>query len=406
MLIVEKLEIAWSGSNRKHFESLGYIYTKRGDVFTVFNTELSKGSHTKVKVLCDYCESEVMVRAFKTHAAQRKRDKIKKDACKKCRYLKVRESNLLTYGVEWVTQTENFKEKSKITNLERYGSEFYQSTEEFHEKTKATHKERYGVEYTMQNPDFQKKSENTLMKKHGVKNPMHVEEYRLKQENSLKENYGVTSPLKSPEILAKVQQTNKERYGGISPASSEEVRNKIKETNIRVYGVPHPMQNAKVQEKLLRSLYKNGTMKSSSQQNHIHTLVGGELNYPVSRSSLDIAFPEEMIYIEYDGGGHSLSVKLGELSKEEFDKKERSRTFFLFDRGWREIRLVSENDKLPRDEEIIKTVNKAKCLLKNERVKTIIVNWDRETILFGFKKEFSLEDFLTDDFTFPQKEVS
>lgn len=57
MAIVEgqKIDVKWHGSNRKHYESLGYNYTKVGDVFSVQVTDLPKKSHAKVDTICDYC---------------------------------------------------------------------------------------------------------------------------------------------------------------------------------------------------------------------------------------------------------------------------------------------------------------------------------------------------------------
>lgn len=406
MLIVEDVEVSWSGSNRKHFESLGYEYTKRGDTFIVANTELSKGSHVKVKVLCDYCNETMMTRSFKTHVMQKEKDIIDKDCCVECRPLKMSESNLMIHGTEWITQTENFKEKSKETHMKNHGVEYYSQSEEHKEKVIATSLDRYGVENPFQSSEIRQKVFTTMTERYGVTNPMHVEEYKEKQRLSLESNYGVSSPLQSPEILEKTKQTNLMRYGSTSPAGSQKVQEKMKETSLERYGVPHPMQNPEVRKKVVNTLYKNGSMSSSSQQNYIHSLIGGELNYPVSYSSLDIAFPDEMIYVEYDGGGHNLNVKLGRATQEEFDQRDKRRTFFLFDAGWKEIRFVSDIDKLPQDSEILKTIEKAKYMLKNERVKTIIVNWDDRTVLFGFKREFMLDDFLSDNFTFPQKEVA
>ena len=61
-------------------------------------------------------------------------------------------------------------------------------------------------------------------------------------------------------------------------------------------------------------------MATSKQQLYIHSLLGGELNYCTGKCFLDIAFLDEKIYLEYDGGGHDLSVKLGNMSKEEFER--------------------------------------------------------------------------------------
>lgn len=113
-------------------------------------------------------------------------------------------------------------------------------------------------------------------------------------------------------------------------------------------------------ERIQKTMYKNGTQKCSIQQKYLHNIIGGNLNYPVGNSSLDIAFPEEMIYVEYDGSGHNLSVKLGDLSEKEFLEKEKRRNYALLRRGWKEIRIISYNDKLPTPNIIKNIIYKAK----------------------------------------------
>jgi hypothetical protein len=92
-------------------------------------------------------------------------------------------------------------------------------------------------------------------------------------------------------------------------------------------------------------------------------LLGGKLNYIDNTTGnywLDIAFPNDKIYIEYNGGFHDGVVKTGTISKKDFENKERKRYYFLKDRGWKEIKIISEYDYLPSDEVIINEINKAK----------------------------------------------
>ena len=77
-------------------------------------------------------------------------------------------------------------------------------------------------------------------------------------------------------------------------------------------------------------MYKNRSQKSSSQQRHICNLYNGELNYPISQFNADIAFIDEKLICEYNGGGHWLNVKTNRETQEEFDKKEGLILFILF----------------------------------------------------------------------------
>jgi len=75
---------------------------------------------------------------------------------------------------------------------------------------------------------------------------------------------------------------------------------------------------------------------------------------------LDIAFPKDKIFCEYDGSGHALSVKMGDLTQDEFNNKEKRRKYFLLSKGWKEVRIISLNDKLPSDEVLLEMLNYAK----------------------------------------------
>lgn len=59
MLITpQKVTVRWNGGNRRHFEALGYIYTKREDAFEVEVQELSEGSNYAVRIERDFCHKE------------------------------------------------------------------------------------------------------------------------------------------------------------------------------------------------------------------------------------------------------------------------------------------------------------------------------------------------------------
>lgn len=112
-------------------------------------------------------------------------------------------------------------------------------------------------------------------------------------------------------------------------------------------------------------MYAKDTGTKSKQQKFISNLVNGKLNYPVSRCQLDIAFPDKMIYIEYDGSGHDLSVKFGDISRDDFYNKEIKRKRYLQNLGWKIIRIISKEDLLPNDEKIIELIQFCEKYLNN-----------------------------------------
>jgi rRNA pseudouridine-1189 N-methylase Emg1 (Nep1/Mra1 family) len=105
--------------------------------------------------------------------------------------------------------------------------------------------------------------------------------------------------------------------------------------------------NYKRWQSTMKSLYENGTAPTSDIQIVLCNMVNGELNYPIGTSLLDVALLDEKIYVEYNGGGHRLRVAHGLMTDEEFDKKEMRRRYSLYDKGWKELRIVSKTDYIP-----------------------------------------------------------
>lgn len=54
----QKVKVKWNGVNIKHYESLGYVFTKTGEEFEVDIKHLTKGSKTIVLASCDWCDKE------------------------------------------------------------------------------------------------------------------------------------------------------------------------------------------------------------------------------------------------------------------------------------------------------------------------------------------------------------
>jgi hypothetical protein len=111
-------------------------------------------------------------------------------------------------------------------------------------------------------------------------------------------------------------------------------------------------------EKRRVNIIKLGLIPCSAPQKYLHELFGGELNYD-NKYVLDIAFPDEKIYIEFDGSGHDLSVRHGNFTQEEFDKREIKRYQTLKYDGWKLFKIVSIRNYLPTDEILKEEFNKA-----------------------------------------------
>lgn len=92
-------------------------------------------------------------------------------------------------------------------------------------------------------------------------------------------------------------------------------------------------------------------------------------------------FEDEKIFFEYDGGGHNLRVKFGEITQEEFNRRERERTSFLKKRGLKEFRIIDSSKKgnLPSVEKLLDIKKKAFKILNYTENTTYIYNLDNNT---------------------------
>ena len=141
------------------------------------------------------------------------------------------------------------------------------------------------------------------------------------------------------------------------------------------WGTEHPSQNAKIKEKCRETMFKNNTSPVSTQQIYLHSLISGILNYPLKSLSLDIAYPDEKIVVEYNGSGHDLNVKRGNISQEQFDKKEINRNYVLYRSGWKLITISSKKDRFPIEFIILEMIEFAKNYF-NENHSYIIFDID------------------------------
>ncbi len=212
----------------------------------------------------------------------------------------------------------------------------------------------------------QSKQEEIFLDKYGVENPFMIEDVKDKIKVSNNDKYGCDNPMFSDDIKERLRNSCIEKYGVDNPSKSEEVKQKIVDTMQERFGVDNIMELEKYRLKIADTLSKNNSVSTSKQQIYLHQLLGGNLNYAKDTPILDIAFPEEKIYLEYNGGGHDLCVKLGSMSENDFRNKELRRYHYLKDKGWKAIFIDSDNDLLPEDQVLIDIFNKGLKYLIND----------------------------------------
>jgi len=365
MLIENQLiEVNWNSKIKRYYVEKGYTYTKMGDVFLVKLEDLTKRSAKRIKIKCDYCLEDYET-TYLNYTQQKEKNIIKKDACLKCRKHKLIESNQLKYGVNSTSQIPEVKKKQMETNLKKYGFTNAAKSEIIKEKMKKTSLERYGYESPFSSPEVQEKINKTNQEK-----------------------YGVDYPFQSQEIMKKVKETNLKLYGYENPIQNELIKSRALMTNLKKYGVKNPFELEEFQIKAKNTIYNNDTGARSKQQIYISTLLKGILNYPVRYYLLDIAFPDENVFIEYNGGGHDLCVKLGTMTQEEYTQKEIVRNNILKREGWKNITIISRKDYLPNDKIIKKMLEDGKSIFAQGRSWVVFDIDNNNYCYFNFKEAY------------------
>ena len=181
----------------------------------------------------------------------------------------------------------------------------------------------------------------------------------------------------------KMMETSLEKYGNVCSLRNQKVQEKSKAKNMKNLGVQYPFQNKKILMKCHETLYKNGNniAATSKQQLYINNLYNGTLNYPVDMYFADILLTNNLV-VEYDGGGHALNVKYHTLSEREFNDRELYRESVFIDNGYKILRIICDNDKLPSDDILLKIKEMAEHLLNGNIYNVMTYNTQTQEIAF------------------------
>lgn len=206
-----------------------------GDRFIIKVDDLGENSGYKVDVKCDYCGVE-----FKTEYRKYLRSIgiSKTNSCKssKCSKLKVKDSNIIKYGIENVMQLESSKIKAKKSNLDRWGTENPNELEVIKDKIKKTNINRYGSTSYIKTKEFKIKSKKSNLDRWGTENPNELEVIKNKiKETSLKK-WGVENYTQTDEYKIKSKKTSFKKWGVENYTKTDEYKNKIKKHNFERWG--------------------------------------------------------------------------------------------------------------------------------------------------------------------------
>lgn len=220
-----------------------------------------------------------------------------------------------------------------------------------------------------------------------------------KQKEVFFKKYKVDSSFKVKRFRNKGIRTLLKKYGVDNVSKNEEIKNQKSKTTFKNYGVDNPFKSKKIikdiRNKRAKAMYENGTHISSKQQRHIHEILKGELNYPIGKINVDIAFPRQKTYIEYDGSGHDICCAFNNIDKKSFDRRELKRIYYLKNRGWKMMRIISKQDRLPQNYMIRRMFSIAKNILKNKswvkfHIDSSLIETSHSKTKFNFDKLIKL----------------
>ena len=233
---------------------------------------------------------------------------------------------LKKYGVKYVVQSKEVKEKSKQTCLEKYGVTNGGGSKQALEKIKETIKEKYCTEFFYQSNHFKEKSKQTCLEKYGVTNGGGSKQALEKIKETNLKRRGVEYVFQDKDIREKMRESLIKKYGVDHNLKSKEIQEIIKQTNLKLYGCENPMQNEAIIQKGIDTKRKNHTFNVSKPEEELYLYIKEKIpsvirqyqDYRYSWSDklnrihhylCDFYIPELDLFIEFNGfpchGPHS-----------------------------------------------------------------------------------------------------
>jgi hypothetical protein len=109
MILDSIIKMNWNVSNKDHYISNGYVFTKLKDEFLIKVKDLSINSQVKINVECDICGNKKQI-SYVQYLKNYNNGNYY--ACSnKCAYNKNRETNKKIYGVENPQQNKEIRNK-------------------------------------------------------------------------------------------------------------------------------------------------------------------------------------------------------------------------------------------------------------------------------------------------------
>ena len=206
---------------------------------------------------CQYCGKEA---EFKSFSLGYKNICDSKECKHKHRIETVTKTNLEKYGVKFISQLQEVKDKIKNSLFEHYGVYDYLNSEQ----NKHNMYDENGVQKA-QSKEAKEKRKKTLLERYGTTDHFKInnghekalsKEGREKAKQTLLKNHGVTSTWKLQKTKDTIKKTNLEKYGETSYSKTDEFKEKLKNHNIEKYGTPWFVNTEEYKEKYKETCLK------------------------------------------------------------------------------------------------------------------------------------------------------
>jgi hypothetical protein len=262
MLIDEKILVKINKKNIKHYKKVGFD-VKLKDIITIDSKFLIRGSNTKVKVKCDKCETEKILK-YQSYMNNFEKGNIY--LCNKCKIDKICKTNLEKYGVKIF----NNRNKCKITNIKKYGCENVSGSEIIKNKKKETNLKNWGVENVFQSDIIKEQIKNTFIEKYGVEHPLQNEDLLEKSKKTCFKNNGVEYPMQSEKVIKTMIENNLKKFGKKHYTQTDEYKNDVKISNLEKYGSKWYMGSSDFREKSKKYYMDNFGIEYNMQNEDIY----------------------------------------------------------------------------------------------------------------------------------------
>lgn len=235
--------------NKKYYNDKNYN-CEVGDIILIDVSTMAKKSHNIIIAICEICKNESELSFVKYNINF---DRGGFYSCKKCSGIKRKKTTFEKYGVEYVTQRPELKEKQSE----------WMSSKEFRDKSNKTQIDKYGCLFvqTKEFTDTMSVQQSNIIsekKEKGEYNcPLSLPSNRELRESAMFEKYGQTYSFHVDSIKNKIQTTNLEKYDHISPFGNINISNKAKNTLVKKYGVDNPFKSKEIQDKIQKYLKDN-----------------------------------------------------------------------------------------------------------------------------------------------------